>query len=106
MKAKISPSPRVDSISVLAMANISINLSPTRQCRSCRFNARSPYLICAVHPTGPEQRQCPDFESLTPLAQQPSNGPPQAPAIEPAWMQFWGPSEDEWLAFWGPEELD
>ncbi|MGG6242875.1 DUF6464 family protein [Nodosilinea sp. AN01ver1] len=88
------------------MVNVSINLSPTRQCRSCRFNARSSYLVCAVHPTGPEQRRCPDFESLSPVAQHPSSSSPPAPAIEPNWMRFWGPSEAEWLAFWGSEDLD
>ncbi len=87
------------------MVNVSINLSPMRQCRSCRFNARSPYLVCAVHPAGPKQRQCSDFESLTPIAQRPSGSSPQAPALEPDWMSFWGPPEDEWLAFWRPENL-
>ncbi|MEP0908850.1 DUF6464 family protein [Leptolyngbya subtilissima ST-M1] len=88
------------------MVNVSINLSSTRQCRSCRFNARSPYLVCGVHPAGPEQQRCPDFEPPTPVAQRPSGNSPQAPAIEPDWMRFWGPSDEEWLTFWGPEELD
>ncbi|WP_228037521.1 DUF6464 family protein [Nodosilinea sp. LEGE 06152] len=87
------------------MVNVSINLSPTRQCRSCRFNARSPYLVCAIHPAGPEQWQCFDFESRAPIAQRPSASPPQAPAPEPDWMRFWGPPEDEWLAFWRPGNL-
>ncbi|WP_228040622.1 DUF6464 family protein [Nodosilinea sp. LEGE 07088] len=85
------------------MVNTSINLSPNRQCRSCRFNARSPYLLCAVHPMGPKQRQCPDFESLMPVAQPSSSSLPKTPAVEPDWMRFWGPTEEEWSAFWGPE---
>ncbi|MBW4651664.1 MAG: hypothetical protein KME20_01180 [Kaiparowitsia implicata GSE-PSE-MK54-09C] len=88
------------------MVNVSINLSPTRQCRSCRFNARSPYLVCAVHPAGPDQRRCPDFEALTPVDQHPSDSLPQAPTPEPDWMRFWGPSDEEWLTFWGPEDLE
>ncbi|WP_397443253.1 MULTISPECIES: DUF6464 family protein [unclassified Phormidium] len=87
------------------MVNVSINLSATRQCRSCCFNARSPYLVCAVHPAGPEQRRCPDFESLTPVAQRPSDSSPQTPVMEPDWMRFWGPSDEEWLAVWGTEDL-
>ncbi|WP_279308375.1 MULTISPECIES: DUF6464 family protein [Cyanophyceae] len=88
------------------MVNASTNLSPTRQCRSCRFNARSPYLVCAVHPAGPEQRRCPDFESLTTVVQRPSGNLPQASVIEPDWMRFWGPSDEEWLTFWGDEDLN
>ncbi|WP_242026965.1 DUF6464 family protein [Phormidium tenue] len=88
------------------MINVSFNLSPTRQCRSCRFNARSPYLVCAVHPTGPEQQRCPDFESCASVAQRPRGSSQQVSAIEPEWLRFWGPSEDEWLAFWESEDLD
>ena len=103
MRAKIGLSTCVDSSGALAMVNISINLSPTQPCRSCRFNARSSYLVCAVHPAGPEQRRCPDFEARA--AQRPSDSSPQAPAIEPDWMRFWGPSAEEWLALWEPEDL-
>ncbi|MGB3311211.1 MAG: DUF6464 family protein [Nodosilinea sp.] len=88
------------------MVNLSINLSPNRQCRSCGFNARSPYLVCAVHPTGPEQRQCPDFESLTPAAQPCSGNAAKAPAVAEAWTSFWGPTDDEWLAFWELDDAD
>ncbi|WOD40355.1 DUF6464 family protein [Nodosilinea sp. E11] len=83
------------------MVTPSINLAPRRQCRNCRFNARSPYLVCAVHPSGPSQRQCPDFESLTPVVEQPRVYPA---AVEADWMQFWGPTEAEWLAFWNAED--
>jgi hypothetical protein len=31
-------------------------------CTRCRFYARSPYLVCAEHPTGVEGDSCPDFE--------------------------------------------
>ncbi|MGB3202573.1 MAG: DUF6464 family protein [Nodosilinea sp.] len=88
------------------MVNVSINLSPNRQCRRCRFNARSPYLVCAVHPSGPQQRQCPDFESLIPAPQPPSQGDSHQspPALEAEWMMFWGPTEDQWRAFWEPDE--
>lgn len=104
VRAKIGLSTRIDSICVL-MDNVSTDRSPTQQCRSCRFNARSSYLVCAVHPSGPKLRQCLDFESLKPLAQSPSGRSPQALAIEPDWMRFWGPPENEWLAVWGAEEL-
>ncbi|WP_228054114.1 DUF6464 family protein [Nodosilinea sp. LEGE 07298] len=88
------------------MVNVSINLSPNRQCRSCRFNARSPYLVCAVHPTGPKQRHCPDFESLMPASERSSHGnSAKPPAMEAEWMMFWGPTENEWLAFWDQDDI-
>ena len=31
-------------------------------CDRCKYYARSPYLICAEHPTGVEGEHCPDFE--------------------------------------------
>ncbi|AFY62777.1 DUF6464 family protein [Synechococcus sp. PCC 6312] len=31
------------------------------QCQSCQMNAHSNYLICAIHPTGPGEKQCPDY---------------------------------------------
>lgn len=31
-------------------------------CSSCRFNAHNYYLVCAVHPAGPNGDTCPDFE--------------------------------------------
>lgn len=31
-------------------------------CSRCRFYARSPYLVCAEHPTGVDESHCPDFE--------------------------------------------
>lgn len=91
----------------------SINVLPNRQCRSCRFNARSPYLVCAVHPAGPEQRQCPDFESLHSETQNSNagenHGSPTAQSsfqgVEAEWMSFWGPTDEEWLAFWESEEM-
>lgn len=36
-------------------------------CDRCQLYARTPYLICAVHPTGVESAPCPDFH-LDPAA--------------------------------------
>jgi|YNPMSStandDraft_2_1061718.scaffolds.fasta_scaffold13392_2 rubrerythrin len=33
------------------------------QCDRCDFFAHSPYLVCALHPAGPEEQPCRDFES-------------------------------------------
>jgi hypothetical protein len=33
------------------------------QCDRCNYNAQSPYLVCAVHPSGVDGDYCPDFES-------------------------------------------
>jgi len=33
------------------------------QCDCCNYNAQSPYLVCAVHPSGVDDDYCPDFES-------------------------------------------
>ncbi|MFN3926731.1 MAG: hypothetical protein ACK4QL_05285 [Pseudanabaenaceae cyanobacterium] len=34
-----------------------------KQCNNCDFYAHSPFLVCALHPAGPETVPCPDFES-------------------------------------------
>jgi hypothetical protein len=31
------------------------------ECDRCLLYARNPYLVCAVHPTGPNTNTCPDF---------------------------------------------
>ena len=31
------------------------------ECDRCLLYARNPYLVCAVHPTGPNDDTCPDF---------------------------------------------
>jgi len=36
---------------------------PTTPCDRCRFYARSAFLCCAPHPSGPPALPCPDFES-------------------------------------------
>ena len=33
-------------------------------CDRCRFFASSPYLVCALHPGGPETDICPDYSEL------------------------------------------
>ncbi len=33
------------------------------QCDRCDFFAHSPYLVCALHPKGPLEHPCRDFES-------------------------------------------
>jgi hypothetical protein len=32
------------------------------ECDHCLLYARNPYLVCAVHPTGPKAGTCPDFQ--------------------------------------------
>ncbi|PSN15856.1 hypothetical protein C7271_20580 [filamentous cyanobacterium CCP5] len=87
---------------------IEINLSPNRQCSRCQYNARSQFLVCALHPTGPEERECPDFKALSLSSQDSSQDelldgqlPPPSNPFEEEWMRFWGPTEEEMLAFWG-----
>jgi hypothetical protein len=36
------------------------------KCDRCRFHARSPYLVCAVHPEGPESDRCLDHRPQHP----------------------------------------
>ena len=36
-------------------------MSKIPECDRCLNNARSPYLVCADHPTGSEDNFCPDF---------------------------------------------
>ena len=33
-------------------------------CDRCRLYAHSPYLVCSIHPTGPENDTCTDFETM------------------------------------------
>jgi hypothetical protein len=33
-------------------------------CDRCHLDAHSPYLVCSVHPTGPEGDSCADFEAV------------------------------------------
>ena len=49
------------------------NLRKLPECKRCQFNARSQYLVCAVHPNGCKENQCIDFR-LDPRIQ-----------IEPSW---------------------
>ncbi|MBE9180265.1 hypothetical protein IQ268_17010 [Oculatella sp. LEGE 06141] len=39
------------------------------ECNRCRFNANSSYLVCAVHPSGPDGDRCPDFQADLQLEQ-------------------------------------
>lgn len=70
--------------------------SQGRQCRTCRFNAHSPYLVCAVHPAGPEVNPCPDYEGCVYSTE------PELPA---ELLAFWAAIDEELLSFWGPEDL-
>lgn len=86
-----------------AIAKMTFGSAALSKCDRCRFHARSPYLVCAVHPEGPESDRCRDFEPLSPEQQALRGG---------YYAGDWLPmpldhvfSEEEWLAFWGPEDL-
>ena len=37
------------------------------ECHRCQFYAHSPYLVCAVHPSGADSDRCLDFRPSSPL---------------------------------------
>jgi len=43
------------------------------QCDRCQFNAKSNYLVCAVHPDGVQGDRCPDF------------------SLDPNFVEMWSP---------------
>lgn len=44
-------------------------------CDRCQFYAHTPYLICAMHPTGVEGERCPDFRPIPPDWAKPDDDP-------------------------------
>lgn len=36
------------------------------ECDRCQLYAKSPFLVCAVHPEGPPNQNCLDFRPVTP----------------------------------------
>ncbi|HEY9763296.1 MAG TPA: hypothetical protein V6D07_12275 [Trichocoleus sp.] len=72
-------------------------------CDRCRLCAHSPYLVCAVHPNGPDFKPCPDFEECPPDQQRPLMGG----YFYDNWLPLLTNSslhEDEWTGFWISED--
>ena len=44
-------------------------------CDRCQLYARTPYLVCTVHPTGIEGDHCPDFQPVPPGCAKPDDDP-------------------------------
>lgn len=44
-------------------------------CDRCQLYAHTPYLVCAVHPTGVESDRCPDFRPVPPGHAKPNDDP-------------------------------
>ena len=45
------------------------------ECQICQFNARSQYLVCAIHPNGCKDDQCIDFRLDSSIQVEPSWSP-------------------------------
>lgn len=74
---------------------------PQPSCDRCRYYAHNPYLVCALHPSGPESRPCRDFEAAP--ADQPTSN--QAWYYPASWLPLaYRRADDNWTAFWTAEE--
>lgn len=59
--------PRLESVWLDCLASSSntfIKPEAPSVCQTCRYRSSSPHLLlCAVHPTGPDGKSCPDWET-------------------------------------------
>jgi hypothetical protein len=68
-------------------------------CSDCQYNARSGYLLCALHPAGPPRDPCPDF------LPQPSKEELWLPELRMDELDPWAnlPLEDQvWIRLYHP----
>jgi hypothetical protein len=79
-------------------------------CEDCSYYADSPHLVCAVHPTGPVEADCPDYEdAVGETVQYPLDTPYQNP-WHPDPEENWSPPGTRYvngeLVFVGQDDLN